>query len=90
MMGFWKVRSPKFAPNCGARVAGKSKSLKSGGGGAFFGRTPQKICARLQRESALDGQTVKTRGSRNNLFILVGFKNAFHVAGGRSLMGHPH
>ena len=33
---FWKVRSAKFAPRCGARAVGKSKSLKTGGVGALF------------------------------------------------------
>ena len=33
---FWKVRSAKFAPRCGARAVGKSKLLKTGGVGALF------------------------------------------------------
>ena len=33
---FWKVRSAKFAPRCGARAVRKSKSLKTGGVGALF------------------------------------------------------
>ena len=32
---FWKVRLAKFAPRCGARAVGKSKSLKTGVGALF-------------------------------------------------------
>ena len=60
---FLKSKSPKFAPCLRARAIWKSKSLKTGGVGAFFEVEVCKICTAPAHESDLEVKTVKTPGS---------------------------
>ena len=65
---------PKFAPRCGARAIWKSKSLKTGGVGAFFEFETGKTCTTPVRESGP--------------FFEV--QSAFRVASAGISTQHPH
>ena len=57
--------STKFAPRLRARAIWKSKSLKTGGGGALLEVELRKNCTTPARESDSEVKIVKTPGARD-------------------------